>query len=606
MNIQKNNKNYVNSISKRFIKGNKIGAINELTNYLKNNSNDILAHYNLGYMYQEINKLDIAIEQYEIVLKKDKKNWQSLSNLGLIYFFKKEYQKSINYHLKVLEEKKDYQPSLRDIGTNYLLLNKYKLSENYLEKSLKLNPKDYINLNSLGLTKMRLEKTDSAKLLYEKAIELNNKYYPSYNNLGLYYDRFGEKEKAFEFYKKALKLEPNYPNSLNNIGLIYFYYEENKKAFECFNKALKLDPGMIDLYFNLGHTYFKLRNFEKAEKWFQKGFKLDSLNINGHYNYSFMLLALSKYNEAWKEYEYRLRRSARINENFLYEDIKDKLWNFQKLENKNILIVREQGAGDEILYSSMYSDLIKLNSNIKIESDPRLIKLFNNSFDSNSFIPSNKISQNKNSLKKIDIILFAGSLGNIFRKNIKSFPKRKKFLVPNKSLCKKVKSKLDNIDKKIKIGISWISKNKRIGGGKSMSLNTLLPILKIKNVSYVNLQYGNYSNDIKKFTNKTGIEIIDLHEIDKFNDFNNLAALIDSLDLFITVSNTTAHLSAALGKETWVMAPKNDSLLFYWNTGKEKTPWYPSVKIFQKTSSWESTVEKVYSDLKKRIKKFKN
>ena len=139
-----------------------------------------------------------------------------------------------------------------------------------------------------------------------------------------------------------------------------------------------------------------------------------------------------------------------------------------------------------------------------------------------------------------------------------------------------------------------------------MSLNTLLPILKIKNVSYVNLQYGDYSNDIKKFTNETGIEIIDLHEIDKFNDFNNLAALIDSLDLFITVSNTTAHLSAALGKETWVMAPKNDSLLFYWNTGKEKTPWYPSVKNFQKTSSWESTVEKVYSDLKKRIKKFKN
>ena len=91
MNIQKNNKNYVNSISKRFIKGNKIGAINELTNYLKNNSNDILAHYNLGYMYQEINKLDIAIEQYEIGLKKDKKHWQSLSNLGLIYFFKKGF-----------------------------------------------------------------------------------------------------------------------------------------------------------------------------------------------------------------------------------------------------------------------------------------------------------------------------------------------------------------------------------------------------------------------------------------------------------------------------------------------------------------------------------
>ena len=125
------------------------------------------------------------------------------------------------------------------------------------------------------------------------------------------------------------------------------------------------------------YTYFKLGNFKEAEKWFDKGFSLDPENKNGHYNYSFMLLAQQKYKKAWEEFEYRLKRSEKINENFLYKDIKHKLWKKQNLKNKKVLVVREQGIGDEILYSSMYKELIALDKNIKIESDPRLIKIFN-------------------------------------------------------------------------------------------------------------------------------------------------------------------------------------------------------------------------------------
>ena len=80
---------------------------------------------------------------------------------------------------------------------------------------------------------------------------------------------------------------------------------------------------------------------------------------------------------------------------------------------------------------------------------------------------------------------------------------------------------------------------------------------------------------------------------------------LNSLDLLITVSNTTAHLAGAIGKKTWVMAPKNDSLLFYWNTGKASTPWYPNIKIYPKVDSWKQTIDKIEIDLKKWLKKFK-
>ena len=108
--------------------------------------------------------------------------------------------------------------------------------------------------------------------------------------------------------------------------------------------------------------------------------------------------------------------------------------------------------------------------------------------------------------------------------------------------------------------------------------------------------------EISDFKKETGIDVIDLEDIDKFNDFENLAALIESLDLFITVSNTTAHLSGSIGKETWVMAPNNDSLLFYWNTGEKTTPWYPKIKIYPKINGWNNTIMSIKSDLKKWIK----
>ena len=157
------------------------------------------------------------------------------------------------------------------------------------------------------------------------------------------------------------------------------------------------------------------------------------------------------------------------------------------------------------------------------------------------------------------------------------------------------------------MGISWYSNNKRIGGGKSMSLMSLLPVIQTNKISFINLQYGNHLKEIRDFNKNTGIKIFDLKDIDKFNDFESLAALIDSLDLFITVSNTTAHLAGAIGKETWVMAPKNDSLLFYWNTGKNITPWYPSIKIFQKTTTWDTTINEVNIRLQNWLKNyFKN
>ena len=88
--------------------------------------------------------------------------------------------------------------------------------------------------------------------------------------------------------------------------------------------------------------------------------------------------------------------------------------------------MREQGVGDEILYGSMYGDLLEKNQNVTFECDERLIPLFQYSLNQNhkdKFINLGSISNYEDKLKNYDFVLYAGSLGKFFRNDINLFPK---------------------------------------------------------------------------------------------------------------------------------------------------------------------------------------
>jgi ADP-heptose:LPS heptosyltransferase len=97
-----------------------------------------------------------------------------------------------------------------------------------------------------------------------------------------------------------------------------------------------------------------------------------------------------------------------------------------------------------------------------------------------------------------------------------------------------------------------------------------------------------------------GIEIKTIDEIDNFNDIDGLSSLIDGCDFVITSSNITAHLSGALGKETYLFAPYSVGKIWYWHENRNKSLWYPSVNIYRQESnkSWNFSIENVIKDIR--------
>ena len=98
-------------------------------------------------------------------------------------------------------------------------------------------------------------------------------------------------------------------------------------------------------------------------------------------------------------------------------------------------------------------------------------------------------------------------------------------------------------------------------------------------IDFFNLQYGNVLKEIKDFNLEHKLNLINLNNVDLFNDFLKIASLLKNLDLFITVSNSTAHLAGALGIKTLLIKPFNQATFFYWHQSTNKTPWYSSIEM---------------------------
>ena len=279
------------------------------------------------------------------------------------------------------------------------------------------------------------------------------------------------------------------------------------------------------------------------------------------------------------------------------EKLKSNLPKFKLNTGKmNLLLWSEQGIGDQILFVRFITNLKPFVNDLFIIIDSRLHKIIERIYPKVNFLTKNDLNKNYDINAQISL----GDLGSLFVKNNSDLIKsNKSYLTSDFYLTKQLKNKLKT-EKKYICGISWISKNDDIGINKSVSLEILKPILSIKNIEFLDIQYNDTSFERDKFNKENGIKISKLESIDNFNDLNGLTSLIDICDFVITVSNTNAHISGALGKKTFLLLPKGKGRLWYWSSKKKKSIWYPSIEVVEQNiiGSWETVVKELGKILK--------
>ena len=441
-----------------------------------------------------------------------------------------------------------------------------------------------LEILNLAVEKQKKGELDEAEILYRKILEKHSSS-DAFHLLGLVEYERGEYKKAVENIKKAIELNPD-ASFYGNLGMCYDKLGDEEKSAECFLKALGINPEYKKAYlanYNLG-IYFKEKGeIEKALGYYDEAIRLKEDFSDAHWNRGLVLLLLGRLEEGWKEYEYRMKKDSPVDSR-IFDKPK---WDGSVLNGKKIFVISEQGFGDNIQFVR-YLNLVKERGGyIILECRKELMSLFKSLKMVDEFV------EKKNNFSDIDYDFYVHlmSLPRIFNTNLENIPNEVPYLKADSELIEKFKPKFDCDE--FKIGIVWSGNEKQDDNdNRSMKFENFKSLKAIKGVKLFSLQKGEPAEQLDENVVDIGKDI---------NDLADTAAVIENLDLVISVDTATAHLAGAMGKPVWVLLTKIPD--WRWLLDREDCPWYPTMKLFRQKNlgDWDEVVERVGVELKLMI-----
>ena len=519
----------------------------------------------------------------------------SLLNDAKAHFNKGNYKSSILICNEILKKDPNNIEGLFITSCILLQSKKFELAINILNKLISLSKKNSVFYYNLALAYEGINSYSEAENHYMLAIKYEPRSVPTLVNLGNLFQQQEKYEKSIIEYNKAIMINPNDEKIHSNLGLSYFNMKLYEKSLNYYQKALDINPKYEEAIFGLGNCYDNLGNSNQAIKSFKEVISLNSKHARASFNLAQTQLATGDFNNGWNNYNWRFNEQIPTGSDL--PNLNIPIWNSQKKISK-LLVIAEQGIGDQILFYSLLEELENLNIDLTVSIEAKILSIFQRSFPNILFIERGTAIDEK----KFDAYLPMCNLGKIFRSTFSDFQKiKEKYLICEDEKTNLIKSRFAK--NKIKCGISWKSNNAFIGNGKSFELKMLEPLLKNKNIEFINLQYGNVKKDLNYIKDKFQANIADTSDIDNFSDMEGLASLISSCDVVVTSSNSNAHLAGALGKETYLIIPKTGSLIWYWEHQiNQVSQWYKSINIFKQKELylWEEPVLRVNDIINKK------
>ena len=443
-----------------------------------------------------------------------------------------------------------------------------------------------------------LKRFEEALSSVNKAIEIKSDYAEAHYQRGFNLIELKRLDEALISYDRAIVLKRDYAEAYLGHATVLQELKRLEEALTSYERAIELNRDYAEAYLGRGIVFNELKRLDEALTSYERAIELKSDYAEVYFNKSLLLLSLQDFENGWQLYDWRWKNKE-FDSTYLFSN-KPKLINIESAYNKKLLIWGEQGVGDQILYTSMLNELLNISPSSQILLDKRLLPLLQRSFPQGKFIDKTLAIDDIEHDEHIPI----ADLGKYFRTCNSDFDiTRHHYLLADQQRAKKIRSSLIS-NKKYLCGVTWNSKVKKIGAEKSIELEDLLPVLSLKDIAFVSLQYGNVQKQLAEFNEKHDMNILECDSVDNFYDLDGHAALIEACDFVITISNTSAHMAGAIGKETYLMCPSGKGLLWYWsNQTNGKCLWYPSIHIHEQNlpGKWFDVVESIKLVIEKKI-----
>lgn len=465
------------------------------------------------------------------------------------------------------------------------------------------HPEDQRVLNGCAISYMRLGEYPTAMLFLKKLAGKNPGDFDTWMNLCFAAGASGQHNDALFYAMQALQLKPLDTRVHNNLGSVLLMVGRPKDALISFDTALKLQPNNLDAMSNTATALSMLGNPHEALEIFKKCIAASANNAEFRetlrYRMSFDLFRTGDIKSGWRMYDRGfIPKDSRSRGPKRVFDVPQ--WQGQALQEKTLLIWREQGLGDELMFLSTLKEAAQRCSKIIVECDARLVEPLQRSFpgivfrEQSFLVPSMKPTHSD-----FDFHLPMGSLMGIFRNSLEDFDRSEPYLVPNPEYVREYRERLQALPNRVKIGICWRS------GTLSPERNSAYapisewePILRLKDVDFINLQYGDSSDELKNVAEHFGVTIHQWPDIDLRNDLDKIFSLIHCLDHVVTATTAISEMAPVAGTRTSIMFPKNAWVLF----GSDRYPMQKNIDTYvdQDGRGVETLIPAICGDLSSR------
>jgi tetratricopeptide (TPR) repeat protein len=447
-----------------------------------------------------------------------------------------------------------------------------------LDRALAINPTNVADLRNRAVVLAKLERHSESLTAYDSALSLRPDDADLLVRRAMVLNQIDRREEALADVDRAVSIRPEAPDILNSRVIILDNLGRYTDAFADIDRMLSIQPNHLDAINNSGMIFARLGRFQEALTCYNRSLSIKSEQPQAQYNRSLIRLSMGDWIRGFQEFESRWNTSP-LNKTRLVGLGPLWLGGDEDLNHKTILLYHEQGYGDTLQCVRYVPLLVERGAQVVLAVPPALASLMRS-------VPGvSNVVAGGHPLPSHDYQCPLMSLPLAFRTTPDTIPAPVPYLSADRTLIATWAERLGPRTK-IRIGLAW-------GGRRYAPINYPrdIPLIALRPLLLLDADFISLQKDVSPSDAALLDQFPQVRQFgEALDDFADTGALIENLDLVISVDSAVAHLAGALGKPIWLM--NRYASCWRWLQASDDSAWYPTMRQFRQSSvgDWTSVV----------------
>lgn len=387
---------------------------------------------------------------------------------------------------------------------------------------------------------------------------------------GFCQEHAGTLEEAAALYRAAIAADPGFLEAHIDLAGILWRMEDFEGSLAHARRAVEIAPDHPYAQRILGTALLNLNRLPEAEQHLRRALELQPDFPLARLDLAFVLLLAGRLAEGWARYEDRWRDTERTRRPPFFVAGHEWPGPHVPLAGQSVAVYAEQGWGDVLQFARYLPRLQALGATVHCVVHPTLVPLLEASFPGVECLGPGR---------DLTVQLHAAlmDLPGRFGTTLDDLPAAVPYLRAPEAARARWRQRLAAWSGKPRIGLAWSGSTAQVNNrNRAIPLGTLLPLQQATDAHWFSLQKGDAGAATDVPLAQAGLADL----TGEWADFGDSAAMIEQLDLVITVDTAIAHLAGALGKPVWILLPPNAD--WRWLLEREDSPWYPTARLFRR------------------------